>query len=79
MAPGTSTGRPARSKRHPSDVPVVLTRLVGGPPDDVVDLLAGDAFRATSSAMTWAARSSGRTEASAPPNRPMGVRTASTM
>ena len=74
--------RQARQQhRHPRDVAVVLARLVGVAEVRLVDrgrIEVGGSFDA-SARTALAARSSGRTPASAPPIRPIGVRTASTM
>ncbi len=80
VAPGTVTGSPASSTairatfRFSSPAPLALpnttsSRRAGSRPGE----------RSTSDRRTCAARSSGRTEESAPPYLPTGVRTASTM
>ena len=43
VCPGTSTGSPASSDRHPRHIPVVLARLVGAAKDHVVDRAGRDA------------------------------------
>ena len=73
--------RQARQQgRHPGDVAVVLTGLIGAADQHVVQLVPVDRRQpiGQSSRSTWAARSSGRTAASAPPYRPNGVRTPAT-
>ena len=80
VPPGAATGRSGQQRRHPGDVAVVLAGLVGAAEQHVVQLRPS---RPTAAARpgprsTWAARSSGRTVASAPPYRPNGVRTPAT-
>ena len=69
VAPGTVVGRPGEQHRHPRDVAVVLAGPVGVAEEDVVDPLGVEAGIALDqrAARTCAARSSGRTLASAPP------------
>ena len=70
--------QPGQQHRHPADVAVVLAGAVGVAPDHVADrgrVEAGRLARARP-VRAVAARSSGRTSARAPPNRPNGVRAA---
>ena len=77
--PGTSTGKPARSR------PIRATLRLSSPawlaqPKITSSTSAGSrAIRSTTSRMTMAARSSGRTSFSWPPYLPIGVRTAETI
>ena len=73
---GDGVGQAGQQHGHPGDVAVVLAGLVGGAEDDLVDRpRPGTPAAATASRTTSAARSSGRTPASAPPYLPCGVRT----
>src|SRR5690606_18579703 len=80
VAPGTDVGSPASraamraTLRFSSPAPLPLPRCTSS-------IVAGSrpGWRSTSEAITPAARSSGRTPASAPPIFPIGVRTASMM
>ena len=64
---GDGVGEAGEQRGEARDVPVVLARLVRAAEPDVLDLSAGTPARATASAITTAARSSGRTAASPPP------------
>ncbi len=79
VTPGTVTGRPA------SRTAIRATSRLSSPaplasPKTTSSILAGsrEGVRSTRARTTCAARSSGRTPAKAPPNLPIGVRTAST-
>ena len=76
VVPGHLLGQAGQQQRHARDVAVVLAGLVGAAEDDVVDRLPVDAtaLRAISAFSGMAPRSSGRTDDSAPPKRPIGVR-----
>ena len=60
-------GKPREQRGHARDVAVVLAGLVRGAEPDVLDLLRRDARARDRFAIAIAARSSGRTSASAPP------------
>ena len=80
VRPPTSTGKPASSAAIRADVAVVLARLIGAAEDDVLDDRGVDAGTVDDRAQRRAPRGHrGGREASAPPYRPIGVRTASTI
>src|SRR6185295_7073947 len=79
VTPGISTGRPASSALMRATLRLSSPAWLAQP-KMASSIRAGSApVRRTISAITVAPRSSGRTSASAPPCRPTGVRTASTM
>ena len=68
VAAGTLVGRSFEQPRHPCDVAVVLTGLVGIAEQDIVDPLRVEPRGSAEQLLTtWAARSSGRTPARPPP------------
>ena len=79
VCPGTETGSPASSSamrptlRLSSPAWLAHPKITSSTTDGSIPV------RCTIARTTVAARSSGRTEASAPPKRPTGVRTASRM
>src|SRR5260221_2859681 len=78
VPPGTLTGRPASSALMRATLRLSSPAWFAHPSSTSSTAAGSTPVRRTSSRMTSAPRSSGRTSASAPPWRPMGVRTAST-
>jgi len=78
VVPGIETGSPASRVpiramlRFSSPAPLALPKTTSS-----IRSTSSFGARFTASPITWAARSSGRTPASPPPNFPNGVRTAS--
>ncbi len=79
VTPGTSTGSPAMSEAIRATLRLSSPAALVQPITTSSTAPGSSPVRATAASITRAARSSGRTVDSAPPYRPMGVRTASMM
>ena len=77
VTPGTETGMPASRRPMRATLRLSSPAWLAQPAMTSSMRSAGTPVRSSSAAMTWPSRSSARTEASAPPWRPNGVRTPS--